>query len=340
VNLSGEVKRASLVSEEEVNAACRLRIAEYMSRSGLSMPDMAQRIGYGSSTLRLFMANQYYNVSRSAAALVKAADGFMNSYPIVPPTHIMGDLYDTANVRIIRETFEKLMPRPVAYMIYAPPGSQKSFVLENEVARLNQAELADGGGRRAFYIYARQNVRPRDLIRRVAIACGSRANNDVDPMLSGIRFDFRNNRVVLVVDEAQHLSIECFETLRELLDQPPYFSLLFSGSHDLKRKFDEFSATLEQWNSRIIAKVRLPGLERLEAIGIIEREIGDLLKARNPREAKSLVDRLIAGATARDAFEGNQAYINVRTLTNALEQIKAAAPDPAPAAMESEEAVV
>jgi len=222
--------------------------------------------------------------------------------------------------------FEKLMPRPVAYMIYAPPGSQKSFVLENEVARLNQAELADGGGRRAFYIYARQNVRPRDLIRRVAIACGSRANNDVDPMLSGIRFDFRNNRVVLVVDEAQHLSIECFETLRELLDQPPYFSLLFAGSHDLKRKFDEFSATLEQWNSRIIAKVRLPGLERAEACGIIEREIGELLSQRcTPREAQKYIDDLIKGATVRDAFEGNRTYINVRTLTNALDQFKAAA---------------
>jgi DNA transposition AAA+ family ATPase len=339
VNVNIEANKIALAEEEETNAAMRVRMADYMARTGLAIPDFAQRIGYSGVTVRHFLNGIYHNISRSAHTLVARASAYMEQYPIAPPTRITGDLYDTANVRIIRQTFEKLMPRPVAYMIYAPPGSQKSFVLENEVARLNLAELAIAGGRRAFYVYARQNIRPRDLIRRVAIACGCRSNNDVDPMLAGIRFEFRNHRVVLVVDEAQHLSIECFETLRELLDQPPYFSLLFSGSHDLKRKFDEFSATLEQWNSRIIAKVRLPGLERLEAVGIIEREIGELLQTRTPREAKSLTDKLIAGATARDAFEKNEPYINVRTLCNALEQIKASAPDPAPAELSRQEAV-
>jgi type II secretory pathway predicted ATPase ExeA len=146
-------------------------------------------------------------------------------------------------------------------------------------------------------------------------------------MIAGIRFEYRQSRVVLVVDEAQHLSIECFETLRELIDQPPYFSLLLAGSHDLKKKFDEFSATLEQWNSRIIAKVRLPGLERGEARGIIDREIGELIATKTPRDRERLVEKLIAKATVRDAFEKNRSYLNVRTLVNALEQIKTMASD-------------
>jgi type II secretory pathway predicted ATPase ExeA len=209
-------------------------------------------------------------------------------------------------------------------MIYAPPGSQKTFVLEHEVARLNLNEIATQSGRRAFYVYARQNIRPRDLMRRVCIALGSRARADIETMLQNIRFDYKHNRVLLVVDEAQHLSIESFETLRELLDQSPYFSLLFAGSHDLKRKFDEFSATLEQWNSRIIAKVRLPGLERAEAVGIIHREIGEILEGRSRIDIDRVIDQLIAGATTRDAFENNRTYINVRTLTNALDQLRAA----------------
>ena len=53
----------------------------------------------------------------------------------------LGELYETANVRAIRETFQKLLPRPAAYMIYGPPGSQKSYVLEHEIARLNRTEL-------------------------------------------------------------------------------------------------------------------------------------------------------------------------------------------------------
>ena len=318
--------KIALEGEGQFNAAAQLRIHDYLSRSGLSQHDFARRIGYAEVTLRQFLSDRYYNVGRSARTLVAAADEFMRQYPIGPVTRAMGELYDTANVRTIRETFQKLLPRPVAYMIYAPPGSQKSFVLEHEVARLNLIELANAdNGCRAFYIYARQNIRPRDLVRRVAIACGCRCSINLDQMLAGIRFEFRSHRVLLTVDEAQHLSIECFETLRELLDQAPHFSLLFVGSHDLKRKFDEFSATLEQWNSRIIAKVRLPGLQRSEAMGIIEREIGSLLQKRTPSETKRLMDKLIDQATARDAFEKDQPYINVRTLTNALDQIKAAA---------------
>ena len=196
--------------------------------------------------------------------------------------------------------------------------------------------MADPNGRRAFYIYSRQNIRPHVIIHRVAIACGCRAAYNVESMLDNLRFELRNHRVLLVFDEAQHLSIECFETIRELLDHPPYASLLFVGSHDLKHKFDEFSPTLEQWNSRIINKVRLPGLERSEAHGIIEREIGEFLRQHNPQDAEKLTDKLIASATVPDAFEGNRTYINVRTLTNALDQIKDAAAAKAEAAPAAE----
>lgn len=317
--------RQRLAAESGVNAECRVRLNDYLARTGLTVPDFAQRTGYGVSTLRFFLADTYQNVGGSAARLVKTVTDFMDAHPIGESGRVLGDLYETANVRTIQDTFQKLLSRPVAYMIYAPPGSQKSFVLEHQVARLNREQLAKPDGCRAYYVYARQGIKPRDLMRRVTVACGCRAANDIDTMLSGIRFEFRHHRVLLVIDEAQHMSIECFEIVRELLDQPPYCSLLLAGSHDLKRKFDEFSATLEQWNSRIIAKVRLPGLERLEARGIIEREIGELLAGNTPHERERKADKLIAAATVRDAFEGNRTYINVRTLTNALDQIKAAA---------------
>lgn len=241
----------------------------------------------------------------------------------LPVDLVTGELYSTANVRIIRETIEKLLPHPVAYLIYGAPGNQKSFVSKHEVARLNAAEIEHPQGRYAFYLYARAHIRPRDLMSRIALACGSKPSNDIDPMVASLRSKFRGRRVVLLVDEAQHLDVDCLETIRELLDEPPHFSILLQGSHDLKRRFDEFSATLEQWNSRIIAKVRLPGLERPEAVGIIHRELGDLLEGRAASEVDAMIERLIQGATVRDTFEGESTYINVRTLTNALNQIKA-----------------
>jgi hypothetical protein len=299
------------------------RVKDYLQRAGLHPDDFARRINYSGVTFGFYLRDMYHSAAGTDSRIRKAIDDYMRTHPIEPPQCITGELYDTSNVHTIRETFQKLLPKPVAYMIYAPPGSQKSFVLEHEVARLNREELAKNGhGRRAYYVYARQNLRPRDLMKRVATACGTQAGNDIDRMLSNLCFDFQARRVLLVVDEAQHLEIECFEVLRELLDQPPFFSLLFAGSHDLKEKFDRFSATLEQWNSRIIAKIKLPGLLREEARGIVRREIGHLL----PEEKSSaLIENLIDQAVTKDAFERGRTYINIRTLTNALEQIKQAA---------------
>lgn len=317
--------RAMLAQEAEANQECIARVQDYLARTGLHQGDFARRLGIGKSSLGFFLGGTYHNVAGTAVHLVKKLNEFMDAHPVTPLTRVQGEIYDTSNVRLIRETFEKLLPRPVAYMIYAPPGSQKSFVLEHQVADLNAAEIANPEGRRAFYVYVRKNITPRALVRRIAIACGCRANVDVDAMLNNLRFEFRDVRAVLVFDEAQRLSLECLETIQELLDQPPYFSLLFAGTHDLRKRFDENSASWEHLNSRVIAKVLLPGLERGEARHIIEREIGDTLKQLPARKAEELTAGLIAKATVPDFYNDKRNYINVRTLTNALNQIKAAA---------------
>lgn len=303
----------------------RAQLLDFMARTGLSMPDFAHRINYSPGTLKKFLDEKYYHIAGTGRLISEAITAFINNHPTELPQEVTGCLYETANVRSIRETFQKLLPRPVAYMIYAPPGSQKSFVLEHEVSRLNCAELPKGRtGLAAFYLYAREGIGSRDMMRCVATACGSRSTRDIHSMLNNLRFEFRSRRVLLVIDEAQHLSISCLEVLRELLDRPPHFSLLFAGSHDLKNTFDRFSASLEQWNSRIIAKVRLPGLLREEAEGIVWREVGDLLRSKGQEKAARKVAQLVDDATTIDAFEKGRKYINVRTLTNSLNQIKAA----------------
>ncbi|MGA3318950.1 MAG: ATP-binding protein [Candidatus Korobacteraceae bacterium] len=65
-------------------------------------------------------------------------------------------------------------------------------------------------------------------------------------VLRNLRFDLSQRKVLLVFDEAQHLSIECLETLRELLDQPPHCGLLFAGTHELEEIFTRQALELEQ----------------------------------------------------------------------------------------------
>ena len=301
----------------------RAKLLDYMERTGLSEGDFAGRIGYSRETLRKFISDRFHFVAGSSKNICRAISKCMAANPIGPKTAVFGELYNTANVRAMRDTFKQLLRRPVAYMIYAPPGSQKSFVLEHLVAELNRKEVKKSEPvQAAFYVYAIGQMTPSQLMKAVAIACGTSSAGDRMRIARNLAHDFQGRRALLVVDEAQHLSINAFETLRVLLDQTPNFSLLFAGSHDLKQVFDKFASHLEQWNSRILDKVRLPGVKEDEAEGIILREIGELLKASTPDGARKRIRALIAGSTVKDGFEKDRRYINVRTLTNALEQIK------------------
>ncbi len=315
--------RLRLASDPEDRPQVRARLIDYMERTGLTEGDFAGRIGYSPRTMRMFTSDRWHHVAGSSKNICAAITTFISAHPIAPTTAVFGELYDTANVRAMRETFQSLLLRPVSYMVYAPPGSQKSFVLEYLVGELNRQQLTKGKpAQAAFYVYAMAQMTPSQLMKAVAIACGASSAGDRLRIARNLSHEFQGRRVLLVVDEARHLSINAFETLRILLDRPPHFSLLFAGSHDLKQTFDRCSATLEQWNSRIIDKVRLPGVLRSEAEGIVEREVGQILAAMSHDRARKKVGQLIDQATTIDAFEKGRRYINIRTLVNALIAIR------------------
>ena len=76
---------------------------------------------------------------------------------------------------------------------------------------------------------------PSSMSIRIAESCGALGIGNVDRILRNLRFDLSQRKVLLVFDEAQHLSIECLETIRELLDQPPHCGLPFAGTHELEK---------------------------------------------------------------------------------------------------------
>jgi DNA transposition AAA+ family ATPase len=324
---SDERERIALQASAEHRHICQAAVQDYIARTGMDARGFAGRIGFGYSTLRLFLTDKYHNISANDGNIIRACESYMATHPIRPSLAVNGELFETANVRLIRSTFAKLLQRPRAFMIYAPPGSQKTFVLQHEVYALNEREIAKSDGRvRAYFVRSRQDIRPRDMMKRIAVACGVDSNGNVDRILTNIRLEHAHRRCLLAIDEAQQLSIPCFEVIRELLDCEPYFSLLFSGSHDLFLKFEHSSATLEQWNSRIAQKVRLPGCTPEEALAIVEREAGAILA--QSKKGPELARKLIARATVPDIYvpvangKPKATYINIRTLCNALDDLK------------------
>ena len=145
-----------LEANPEDRAEVRERLIDYMDRAGLTEGDFARRIGYSRETLRKFISDRFHFVAGSSRLICRAIKEGIAAHPIAPPTAPFGELYDTANVRTMRQTFQQLLRRPVAYMIYAPPGSQKSFALEYLIGELNRGELtrSEAPHQAAFYIYA------------------------------------------------------------------------------------------------------------------------------------------------------------------------------------------
>jgi len=135
----------------------------------------------------------------------------------------------------------------------------------------------------------------------------------VGRIIRNLRFDLANRRVLFIFDESQHLSIDCLETIRELLDQPPHAGLLFLGSHESEKTFDRLD--MEQWGDRVRQAIELPGIQESEAAHIIESELG--------QHPQNKVNALIKQCYGTDLRKGRECkYISARKLFFAIQAIQ------------------
>jgi hypothetical protein len=312
--LSIEQKRALLQRDLPHGNEVRNTLNEYLQRTSLHPQDFAKRIGYSYMAVRTFLANAYEKISGSERPICAAILDFIHVHPIAPLSHSEGRLHETENVKLIRKYFYEALDRRCAYYFRGAPGCQKSFVLEHLVAELNCAELCKNGhGRRAFYVYCRQGIRPVDLLKRVAESAGSITAGSADRIIRNLRFDFGARKVLIAFDEAQHLDVACLETVRELLDRPPHCGLLFAGSHELEKTFQRLD--MEQWASRLRQGAELPGIALEEALGIVRTEL--------PGTSESNASKLIESCYSRDLRKGREVkYISARTLFWSIQKIQ------------------
>ena len=123
----------------------------------------------------------------------------------------------------------------------------------------------------------------------------------------------------LVFDEAQHLPIASLETIRELLDQPPPFGLLFAGTHELEAIFARQALALEQGRSRFHADQTLPGISKEEAVTIVHSELGLGLTQRK-------IQKLISKSCITDLRNGGKySYVLARRLFWVIRELQAVA---------------
>ncbi len=298
---------------------------QYMRRTGMAPADFSRRVGYHYNTFTQFMANKYRRGAGSKEQFISEAIlRFLGTSHNEAGDAFTGKLYEIGNVRAMREVFRRLTERPCILLAYAPPGSGKTDVARALMPEFSASEI------HIFRVYCRASISRRDLINRIAIACGSIGNLSIERTIANLRYDLTGKRVALYLDEAQHLSVECLETVRELYDELRW-SLCFAGSHQLDRIFTKWAGDLEQLERRVTDKITLPAVTADEAELIIRSELPSL----SPSKARSLVERSHVDIRSDGSIHRYLSIGRVMANIRELQDLMPEAVDPQPVIVDS-----
>lgn len=300
----------------------RARLDRWAAQTGWNDSDIADQLaradgrGYSRASVNLYRLGRYPGAENPAntLALRAALTELMERNPSALERRARGQTYRTESYQKVSRAFHKALDRGWAYCIDGAPGTQKTHLLLALCDELAASEAGKNGrARRAIYVRCRPRMSRRDLLMEISLAAGIVPRGYIGQMIRKVRHHFAARRALLILDEGQQLDHAGLETMRELLDEPPYFGLLLAGSHNLKRKF--FELDLEQWFSRLQNTIELAGLTEAEVEKIWTREVGPL----GERKLKQLVEH----CRVKDGRKGGETYLSARRLFFAIAQAQA-----------------
>jgi type II secretory pathway predicted ATPase ExeA len=299
---------------------------EWMARTGIGPQDLAARLSVGESTVRLFLSGRYGELGgkRDTHFISARLWPFISARWPKEEAHEAAELLETRGYRKIRECLEEAIDEGAISILYGPPSSEKSFVLENLCAQFREA------GQEAIYIYCGPRMTPTAVLREIARASQVwLRSNYYQPYMQALRTEFvsRKTPPALIFDEAQHLSVETLETIRELHDRTKRAGrkgcgIVLAGSHNLHRDFESITrrSSLEQWLSRISYRIQLEGMTKDEALTIAARAFGNGKPAKLSEAQQELC---LKRCTVTDAYANPpRPYFSSRRLLEYIRQQK------------------
>jgi len=296
----------------------RRRARDYMTRANLTRASFGRRVGYSRGTLNNFMLEGYGD-RFATPKFMRRILNYIAENPV-----IFGDadykpvkIYETEDERLIRRSFYEAFEKRHCGIVQGDPGTGKSEIARRLAYELNsKQDQNDPQAARAIYVYCPEQVTPRALMKLIAEAAGAISNGDVRTVFTNLRHELRGRRVIILLDEAQHLSISCLETVRELYDLKPHCALLFLGSHNFGQTLTVKALRLEQWNGGRFNFLRsLQGIGDEKAREIIRAELGESVK-------RDLIELLIKSARVPNLrSRGTKTYISARRLFGALRDL-------------------
>lgn len=242
-------------------------------------------------------------------------------------------LLETQAAAKVRRYFSGARKKGEVIVLYGPPGSEKSFLLEQLVAEREAAGRDD-----AIYVTCSASLAPLALLQMLCQELGTPVrSNQRWPLTQSIvrEIERRGRRLAIVVDEAQHLTLDALETLREIHDRTSRHlegssgvGIIVAGSHDLlaRLKHPRMEPKLEQWWSRFDLHAQLTGMSEEEVLLISARELGNGRPAKLSDQQRDDIlkacRRLDVYATDSSGKPAPREYFSCRRLAKFLDQMK------------------
>jgi DNA transposition AAA+ family ATPase len=197
-------------------------------------------------------------------------------------------LLQTKTYRILRARLTEAAEEGVNAIIYGPPSSEKSHVLEHLCEQFRDA------GKPVVYAYCPPRCTLNFLYRTIADAAGIATRSTLRwacryAVLKELRAP------ALVLDEAQHLDMDSLEAVREVYDvlrragRP--CGIILAGSHNLLREIQRraIGGRLEQMLSRFGYRVQLEGMSEKEIVSLASKAFGNGKPAKLSDEQQKIL---------------------------------------------------
>jgi len=207
-------------------------------------------------------------------------------------------LLETKSFRILRERLEEAVEGGVNAIVYGPPSSEKSFVLENLCEQFRAAKKP------VVYVYCGPRCTEGHLYRSLAEAAGVAVRSSLRWACRYALLKYlwsREKLPALIFDEAQHLDLDAYEGIRQLHDLTrrdgrPGCGIILAGSHSLLRDFlhPQRRLRMEQLLSRFPFRVQLTGMSQREILALGARAFGNGKAATlSEKHQKALLDACV-----------------------------------------------
>jgi DNA transposition AAA+ family ATPase len=324
-----ELARRLAAGEIPEDRDVRALLEHFLSLSGYTLTEVADKIHKSHTAVCLFRKGRYgdnvpgaaSNTAEIRVAIKDFIEPLMQEYESAGFVSA-GNVYRTGNYLILRKAFFNALDRGWAYCVDGPPGVRKTYPLRSLVNELRQLDASKNGhARRVAYVRCRIGIKPLGILQRIAREFGVPAQGNIDQLLRKIQFHLMGRRASIILDEGQLLGINALETVRELLDMPPYIGLIFAGSHDLQLRFKDLS--LEQFRSRIQKTIELrDGVTEDEAIEMITGELGKFPKAELQAQIRKFRVQDPRRDHGRTCNCDQCHYISARSLFSWIEQVR------------------